>query len=67
MDFQLQGFLNSVWNDKIWFISMISIFFKNDNLQNCEKICYVIDNYHFTENYRDLFNIAFNMRLYSYF
>lgn len=61
MDFQLQGFLNSVWNDKIWFISMISIFFKNDNLQNCEKICYVIDNNHFTENYQDLFNIAFNM------
>lgn len=58
----LQKFLDSsCWDDENW-SSNISVFFKDDNLDNCRKICDFIDeNGTGDEDYEYLFNIAFNM------
>lgn len=58
----LQEFLKmSSWDDENW-SSNISVFFKDDNLDNCRKICDFIDeNGTGNDDYEYLFNIAFNM------
>lgn len=58
----LQEFLKiPSWDDENW-SSNIRLFFENDNLDNCKKICNFIDeNGTGNEDYEYLFNISFNM------